>query len=331
MAQERLKARKRISKKKEYHLFTGLLICADCGRHMAFGSHRTRNYGDAPAYHCPAYSNGVAKGVERRCTSHHTNEIPLIQTVLDHINALIIAYKDAGQLASILRLPCPVKGSKGKPTEEQLRRKEQDVSNMIKRVFEQNARGILDDKTFSALMGTYQEERKQIELQIAALANDMSEADKRAHSEREFSKLISKYTQPLECLTREVLHDLIEKIMVHEPIGKKGSKYKTQEVDIYYRFVGTLSASDIIPKTTAKTEPTYRANVNVPGGRAVIEGLGRENDPLIVYYNDEDLELFSERYDGWSKTNNAILGKVRRKLVKTLKYGVPENETKHIP
>ncbi len=50
--------------------------------------------------------------------------------------------------------------------------------------------------------------------------------------------MIRKYTDLTE-LTAPLLNELIEKIVVHEGV-KDDSGNRTQEVDIYYRFLGMI-------------------------------------------------------------------------------------------
>ena len=56
---------------------------------------------------------------------------------------------------------------------------------------------------------------------------------------QQFLPLIWKYTNVQE-LTPHILNELIEKIVVHEKeIGEDG--VKTQQVDIYYKFIGCVN------------------------------------------------------------------------------------------
>lgn len=48
-----------------------------------------------------------------------------------------------------------------------------------------------------------------------------------------FIEVVQKYERITE-LTPEIMHELIEKIVVHAP--DKSSWHRTQQIDIYYRF-----------------------------------------------------------------------------------------------
>lgn len=59
-----------------------------------------------------------------------------------------------------------------------------------------------------------------------------------------------KYTS-FETLTPGMLHELIEKIVVHE--GDKSSGHRIQKIDIYYSFVGDLETSHVVAQRNLKT------------------------------------------------------------------------------
>ncbi len=62
----------------------------------------------------------------------------------------------------------------------------------------------------------------------------------RNHAEN-FIALIDKY-ENFDKLTITMLNEFIEKILVHER-ARKGSQDTTQEVEIYFNFVGRISRS----------------------------------------------------------------------------------------
>ena len=60
-----------------------------------------------------------------------------------------------------------------------------------------------------------------------------------------FIKLVKKYTVP-DKLFPELLHALVEKIIVHAP--DKSSGHRTQQIDIHYNFIGEIGLSHAIDK-----------------------------------------------------------------------------------
>ena len=64
-----------------------------------------------------------------------------------------------------------------------------------------------------------------------------------------FLKMARKYTS-FEELTPGMLHDLIEKIVIHE--GDKSSGHRQQLIDIYYTFISDAAASQVIAQRKLK-------------------------------------------------------------------------------
>ena len=119
-------------------------------------------------------------------------------------------------------------------------------------MFEQNALGRIDDKTFADLYNGYQEEQKALaerlrEIEDKQILNRNTEANA-----KRFTTVVAKYTDATD-LTKEMLRDLIEKIVVHEARGSKGSK-RVQEVEIHFRFIGCL------PERIAKDELSLKTS-----------------------------------------------------------------------
>lgn len=73
--------------------------------------------------------------------------------------------------------------------------------------------------------------------EIADIQKLVNEAESKVIKIDSFLKMARKYTS-FEELSRGMLHDLIEKIVIHE--GDKSSGHRQQKIDIYYTFTGKL-------------------------------------------------------------------------------------------
>ena len=62
-----------------------------------------------------------------------------------------------------------------------------------------------------------------------------------------FLKIVKKYTEPTE-LTPLLLHEFVEKIVVHAP--DKSSGHRVQQIDVHYNFIGEI---DLSPEYSKKT------------------------------------------------------------------------------
>lgn len=70
----------------------------------------------------------------------------------------------------------------------------------------------------------------------------IQETEQQTADTEQFIKAVRKYTEITE-LTPEIMHDLIEKIVVHAP--DKSSGKRTQQIDIYYRFNVAVSSATV--------------------------------------------------------------------------------------
>ena len=86
-----------------------------------------------------------------------------------------------------------------------------------------------------SLMRKYDAEQMELEGKIQNLQELLTETNVSRIEIKRFISVIKKYKNPEE-LTRELVADLIDKIVVHEAIGKKPNR--EQQIDIYYNFIG---------------------------------------------------------------------------------------------
>lgn len=79
--------------------------------------------------------------------------------------------------------------------------------------------------------------------------NRVNEAQSKIIKIDSFLKMARKYTS-FEELSRGMLHDLIEKIVIHE--GDKSSGHRQQKIDIYYTFIGEVGATQLVAQLELK-------------------------------------------------------------------------------
>lgn len=94
-----------------------------------------------------------------------------------------------------------------------------------------------------------EQEQRSLERSSAELRKSVDAYEKQSLNIKSFLKCVKKYTEPHE-LTPDILHELVEKIVVYAP--DKSSEHRTQQIDIYYNFVGKIPLSkEIATKQTA--------------------------------------------------------------------------------
>ena len=108
-----------------------------------------------------------------------------------------------------------------------------ELDKLFTRLYEDNVTGKISDERFSMMSAGYEDEQKKLRATAAELATYIENAEQKSADVTAFVQAVQKYERITE-LTPEIMHELIEKIVVHAP--DKSSGHRTQQIDIYYRF-----------------------------------------------------------------------------------------------
>lgn len=109
---------------------------------------------------------------------------------------------------------------------------------MFTRLYEDNVSGKISDERFAMMSKGYEDEESKLKATVAELTAFIDTAEQKSSDVTAFVSLVRKYEHITE-LTPEIMHELIEKIVVHE--ADKSSGKRIQQIDIYYRFDVTVS------------------------------------------------------------------------------------------
>ena len=93
---------------------------------------------------------------------------------------------------------------------------------------------------FAELYSEYQKELTAVNAKLDALESVLNEIKKGESAARQFVDALKRYDHITE-LTRELVIDLIERIVVHEATGSRYDGTRHLKTDIYFRFIGTIS------------------------------------------------------------------------------------------
>lgn len=96
--------------------------------------------------------------------------------------------------------------------------------------------GKLPDARYAALDAQYAKEQDELSSEIDGLEKAISGYEQSRKSAEKFIALVEKY-ENFDTMTTTMLNEFVEKILVHER-ARKGSIETTQEVEIYFNFVG---------------------------------------------------------------------------------------------
>ena len=216
---------------------TGLLYCADCGGKMYV--HRTNNGKRISQYTCSQYSKVP---VGKLCTTQHRiNEDVVLSLVSEMLKAIAeYAKHDRAEFVRVVQeAQSSQQTAEVKKQRTRLATAKQRVSELevlLCKIYEDNILGKLSDSRYATLDAQYEKEQSELTVEISALEKAIKSYEKHEKDADRFIALIDKY-ENFDKLTIAMLNEFIEKILVHER-DRKGSIQTTQEVEIYFNFVG---------------------------------------------------------------------------------------------
>ncbi len=115
-----------------------------------------------------------------------------------------------------------------------------ELDRLFIRLYEDNVSGKISDERFSMMSAGYEDEQKKLRVTVAELNAFIESAEQKSADVTAFIKVVQKYERITE-LTPEIMHELIEKIVVHAP--DKSSGHRTQEIEIHFRFDGAVATA----------------------------------------------------------------------------------------
>ena len=225
---------------------TGLLYCADCGGKMYV--HRTNNGKRISQYTCSNYTK-VPCGT--LCpTQHRISESAVLTLVSDTLRA-ITEYSRNDRTEFIHTVQETQAAQQSADISKKRRRlaaaqkRAGELEKLICKIYEDNALGKLPDARYRALDAQYAKEQDTLEIEIVELDKAVTGYEQSQKSAEKFIALIDKY-ENFDTLTNTMLNEFIEKILVHER-ARKGSQDTTQEIEIYFNFLGRYIPPSLQP------------------------------------------------------------------------------------
>ena len=225
---------------------TGLLYCADCGSKMYV--HRPNNGKRISQYTCSNYTK-VPCGT--LCpTQHRINESAVLTLVSDTLRAIAeysrndrTEFIHTVQETQVAQQSADISKKRRRLAAAQKRAGE--LEKLICKIYEDNALGKLPDARYRALDAQYAKEQDALEIEIVELERAVTGYEQSQKSAEKFIDMIDKY-ENFDTLTNTMLNEFVEKILVHER-ARKGSQDTTQEIEIYFNFLGRYIPPSLQP------------------------------------------------------------------------------------
>ena len=266
--QKRGKIRKRRTHEGERNMFSGLLVCADCGHNLHF--HFNQGNPGIKYFNCSNY-----KGNRGTCTSTHYVRVDFLkQVVLGEIRRLT---KFASQFEDEFVKAVIGHSQQAEATDRKLKEKElkalqardEELDGLFERIYEDNVSGKLSDDRFARMSRRYEEEQKELAEKIKALRAEIDKQSSQSMTTDLFISLVRKYTRARK-LTPRMLNELIEKIEVFN--AEKIDGVWEQRLRIHYNCVGVIEIPDLIPLPAPEVSVNTRKGVVVNYAPSTIAG-----------------------------------------------------------
>lgn len=232
LVQELRKNKRRPTKHEEVNPFSGMVYCADCGKKM-YLCRATSLTADQEHLKCSTYSLD-----KDACSAHFIRTIVMKEIVLSELNKLLVNVRENEEEFVQAAMNNSVQNqsselSKAKKALKQSEKRIAELDRLFTRLYEDNVSGKISDERFAMMSAGYEVEQKNLKATVAGLTSFIDTAEQKSADVTAFIQVVQKYENITE-LTPEIMHELIEKIVVHAP--DKSSGHRTQEIDIYYRF-----------------------------------------------------------------------------------------------
>ena len=257
--QKQGKIRKRRTNNGEHNMFSGLLVCADCGSNLHF--HFNQGNPEIKYFNC---SN--CKGNRGTCTSTHYVRVDFLEEVvlgeIRRLTKFASLYEDEFIKAVIGH------SQQAEQTDRKLKEKElktllardEELDGLFERIYEDNVSGKLSDDRFAKMSRRYEDEQKELAEKIKKLRSEIEKQSSRSMTTDMFIGLVRKYTRARK-LTPRMLNELIEKIEVFN--AEKIDGVWEQRLRIHYNCVGTIEIPTVLPLPIPEVSVNTRKGVVV--------------------------------------------------------------------
>ena len=223
------------------NIFRGVIKCADCGSAMLAKVEQKRkrnNVLDKTFYCCTKYRKFGKEG----CSSHTIEARTVHEVVLADIQkhagqALADRKAMVTEIAERLNLQLSADKEQQKKELRQCKQRVSEIENLYAKLYEDLTRELITEKRFQMLSARFDSEQEELTAKIKELEKSAIADKEQLSSIEQFAEQISGYAGITE-LNFKIINQLIEKILVSEPVEVDGQKI--QRLTIHYKFIGAL-------------------------------------------------------------------------------------------
>ena len=266
--QKRGKVRKRKTKDGECNMFSGLLVCTDCGCNL--GYHFNQGNPDIRYFNCQNYNK-----TNRTCDSTHYIRVDFLEgVVLQEIRRLP---RFAGKYETAFVNAVMGQSRQTAEQTQQLRKKElsslrardRELDALFERMYEDNVNGKISDERFRRMSKRYEDEQAELQQKATALQKEIEQSSDSTGTTEHFISTVCQYTRAKK-LTPRMLNELIHHIEVYQ--AERVNGVQVQKLAIHYNCIGTIEIPDLPP--LAQPDVTMQTRKGVAVSYAPMQNAG---------------------------------------------------------
>ena len=222
--------------------FSGLVFCADCKQKLYYST--TKYFEKRQDFFiCSTHRTNKDK-----CSGHYIRAVVLEDLVWNHMKEVIsyVTRYEAHfrvEMEQKLRLQSEETIRVYKKRLAQTEKRIGELDRLFIKIYEDNAKGKLNDDRFAMMSKTYEDEQAQLKVEIVNLQKEIEVQERQIEDLEQFIQRARRYTDLTE-LTPYALREFVKAVYVEA--SDKSSGKRKQRVHIEYDLVGYIPVDELI-------------------------------------------------------------------------------------
>lgn len=222
--------------------FSGLVFCADCKQKLYYST--TKYFEKRQDF----FTCSTHRANKDKCSGHYIRAVVLEDLVWNHMKEVIsyVTRYEAHfrvEMEQKLRLQSEETIRVYKKRLAQAEKRIGELDRLFIKIYEDNAKGKLNDDRFAMMSKTYEDEQARLKVEIVNLQKEIEVQERQIEDLEQFIQRARRYTDLTE-LTPYALRELIKAVYVEAP--DKSSGKRKQRVHIEYDLVGYIPVDELI-------------------------------------------------------------------------------------
>lgn len=222
--------------------FSGLVFCADCKQKLYYST--TKYFEKRQDF----FTCSTHRANKDKCSGHYIRAVVLEDLVWNHMKEVIsyVTRYEAHfrvEMEQKLRLQSEETIRLYNKRLAQAEKRIGELDRLFIKIYEDNAKGKLNDDRFAMMSKTYEDEQAQLKVEIVNLQKEIEVQERQIEDLEQFIQRARRYTDLTE-LTPYALRELIKAVYVEAP--DKSSGKRKQRVHIEYDLVGYIPVDELI-------------------------------------------------------------------------------------